>query len=269
VKAQAGPCPFLSDPFLPEQRIDQACSDALVAVDLMPQEPAPIRIDRFVEKHFGITIQYDDLQTRFGEGVMGACRFNRDGTVAEIIVEVTLGEDDSKIAGKRVRSTMAHEGGHGLFHGNLFAEVFRAEDDLKSGLVKVDRCAGVTSDGFACRTIGEGGGGRRYDWWEVQANKAIGALLLPRRLVDPFVREIMATPLPRLAWTGKRPAWALKDVAGMVAAGGDWRLRRSARGPDRGAPVWVLWAAGRRRRSQRLGARQVRAALRRGRLVPT
>jgi hypothetical protein len=40
---------------------------------------------------------------------------------------------------------------------------------------------------------------------------------LPRMLVDPFVREIMAIPLPKLAWTGKRPDWDLQDVAGMVA----------------------------------------------------
>lgn len=217
MRVQADPCPFLSDPFLPEQRIEQACSTALVAAGLMPPEPAPVRIDRFVEKHFGITIQYADLQNRFGEGVMGACRFNRDGTVAEIFVEVTLGEDDSKIAGKRVRSTMAHEGGHGLFHGHLFAEVFRAEDDLKRGLVKVDRCTGVTSDGFACRKIGEGGGGRRYDWWEVQANRAMAALLLPRNLVDPFVREIMASPMPKLAGSGKRAVLSVTDVACMVA----------------------------------------------------
>jgi hypothetical protein len=45
----------------------------------------------------------------------------------------------------------------------------------------------------------------------------MAALLLPRKLVDPFVREIMSVPLPKLAWTGKRPDWQLKDVAGMVA----------------------------------------------------
>lgn len=217
MKGQAAPCPFLSDPFLPEQRIERTCSDALVAAGLMPPEPAPVRIDRFIEKHFDITIRYADLQSRFGEGVMGTCRFRRDGAVAEIIVEITLAEDDSKIASKRVRSTMAHEGGHGLFHGPLFSEMFRAEEDLKSGLVKVDRCTGVTSDGFACRRIGEGGGGRRYDWWEVQANRAMSALLLPRRLVDPFVREIIATPSPRSPWTGNRTVIPLQDVAVMVA----------------------------------------------------
>ena len=93
--------------------------------------------------------------------------------------------------------------------------MFQAEDDGK--LVNVGRCEGVTTDGFACRTIGQGGGGRRYDWWEVQANKAMAALLLPRRLVDPYVREIMAIQLPKIAWTGKRPDWELRDVAGMVA----------------------------------------------------
>lgn len=218
MNAETEPCPFISKPFFHETKIERDCAKALVAHGLMPAEPSPVRIDRFIEKQFGLAIQYKDLQSRFGTGVMGACRFNRDGTVAEILVEVTLEEDESKIASKRVRSTLAHEGGHGLFHGPLFVEMFQAEEDLRRGLVKVDRCLGVTTDGFACRGLGDqGASGRRYDWWEVQANMAMAALLLPRRLVDPFVRDIMSVPLPKLAWTGKRPDWQLKDVAGMVA----------------------------------------------------
>ena len=208
-------CPFLSEPFFHENKIERICTEALVEHELMPDEPSPIRIDRFIEKQFDLAIEYDDLQKRFDRGVMGACKFNRDGSVARIFVDISLEEDESRLGEKRFRSTSAHEGGHGLLHGPLFAEMFQAEDDGK--LVNVGRCEGVTTDGFACRTIGQGGGGRRYDWWEVQANKAMAALLLPRRLVDPYVREIMAIQLPKIAWPGKRPDWELRDVAGMVA----------------------------------------------------
>lgn len=214
------PCPFLSKPFLHEKQIERICVDALSAQDLMPEEPGPVRIDRFIEKQFGIEIEYCDLQGRFGEGVMGACRFRRDGQVGQILVDVALEEDESKLGEKRVRSTMAHEAGHGLFHGPLFLERFEAEDEAaRFQLDKVAGDTGVMMDGFACRGLGSQrtGGGRRYDWWEVQANKAMASLLLPRQLVDPYVREIMAIPLPKLAWTGKRPDWGLKDVAGMIA----------------------------------------------------
>jgi hypothetical protein len=215
---EATPCPFLSKPFFPEARIERICTEALEAEGLMPTEPEAIRIDRFIEKRFAITIGYDDLQCRFGKGVMGACGFDRDGRVSEILLEITLEEEGSKLAGKRVRSTAAHEGGHGLLHGALFAERYAAEEQMKQGIVKVDECAGVMHNGFACRNLGDAApNGRRFDWWEVQANMAMAALLLPRKLVDPFVREIMSDPLPKHAWTGKRPDWQLKDVSGMVA----------------------------------------------------
>lgn len=215
MKDDSNLCPFLSKPFHHENKIERICTEALEDHGLMPGEPAPIRIDRFIEKHFDLAIEYEDVQKRFGEGTMGACKFNRDGSVARILVDISLEEEESRLGEKRFRSTAAHEGGHGLLHGPLFVERFQAEQDGK--LVKVDRCPGVAADGFACRRIGQGGAGRRYDWWEVQANKAMASLLLPRKLVDPYVREIMAVPLPKMAWTGKRPDWDLKDVAGMVA----------------------------------------------------
>lgn len=212
------PCPFLSRPYFLENQVEKICVGALEAEDLMPAVPEPIRIERFIEKRFGITIGYEDLQRRFAPGVMGACSFDRDGKVDSILIEITLEEDDSKIAGKRVRSTAAHEGGHGLLHGPLFAERYAAEEQIKHGLVKVDECAGIGSNGFTCFKIGENStSGRRYEWWEFQANMAMAALLLPRKLVDPLVNEIMSKPLPKNSWSGKHPKWELRDVAGIVA----------------------------------------------------
>lgn len=212
-------CPFTKKVFIPEARIEQVCSHVLVAMGLMPEEPSPIRIDRFIEKHFGIDIEYGDLHSRFGSGVMGACRFDRDGEVSEVIVEVTLEADESKTGQRRVRSTMAHEAGHGLFHGSLFAEKFQVEEELKrNGLVPVDNPIGITRDGFACRGLGDRQSNvDRYDWWEVQANKAMSSLLLPRQLVDPYVRLVAATAYPPLPWGGRGIIPTLTEVAGAVA----------------------------------------------------
>lgn len=213
------PCPFLSKPFFHEKQIERTCIDALKIQGLMPEEPGPIRVDRFIEKQFGIEIDYEDLQGRFGEGVMGACRFQTNGEVAQILVDAALEEDQSPLGEKRIRSTLAHEAGHGLLHGSLFMEKFEAEKESRLSPQIPSTSSGIISDGFACRGLGQtgSGSGRRFEWWEVQANKAMASLLLPRQLVDPYVREIMSIPLPKFPWMDKSPDWELEDVAKKVA----------------------------------------------------
>lgn len=200
-------CPFIRKVFIPEPRIERKCSDALRSTGLMPDEPAPIRIDRFAEKHFGIGIEYDDLST-YGQGVMGACRFKRDGTVFRILVDAELAEQDSKLAEKVVRSTIAHESGHGLFHGELFSEKFQAEAEIKAaGFFEPSRRDGLLPDGFACRGLDAPiKAGNRFDWWEVQANMAMAALLLPMNLVSQHLDQIMKPLVP-----------SLNEVCGLVA----------------------------------------------------
>jgi hypothetical protein len=208
-------CPFIRKIFIPEPRIERNCGDALRSVGLMPDEPTPIRIDRFAEKHFGIEIEYEDLST-FGPGVMGACRFKRDGSVSRILVEAKLAEQDSKLAEKVVRSTIAHEAGHGLFHGELFAERFQAEAEMKAaGFFEPSRRDGLLPDGFACRGLDAPNKAfNRFDWWEVQANMAMAALLLPMNLVSQHLDLVMK---PLRTYEGAHIIPSLKDVCGMVA----------------------------------------------------
>ena len=185
-------CPFPRKIFIPEKRIERACSEALESVDLMPAEAEPIRIDRFIEKFFGTDILYEELEERFEDGVMGACRFARDGSVAAIFVDRSLGEDETQLGVRRERSTLAHEAGHGIFHGELFAEKLQAEEEIaRNGLADTVYRQGVFSEGFACRGLGEPGSGNSKQWWEIQANMAMAALLLPRSLVDPLLRDIV------------------------------------------------------------------------------
>lgn len=209
-------CPFSRKVFIPDGRIERICGDALRSANLLPDKPSAIRIDRFIEKYFGIEIEYDDLSARFGEGVMGACRFKRDGSVAQILVEQTLAEEDSKLAEKVVRSTMAHEAGHGLLHGDLFAEKFQADAEIESsGIVGRQKREGLLPDGFACRGLGGSAqAANRYDWWEVQANRAMAALLLPKSLVSQFLDSIM---FPLQSVGGRTIIPDFKDVRSMVA----------------------------------------------------
>src|SRR5215469_15380187 len=57
--------------------IDEICLEALKLQSLLPSSPAPIRIERFVEKQFKTALIYEDL----GAGNLGCTVFNSSGAV--------------------------------------------------------------------------------------------------------------------------------------------------------------------------------------------
>jgi len=167
--------PFAEAPYFEKSEIEAICLDELTKVNLLPKQPEPIRIDRFIEKRFAVTPSYEDLT----DGVLGMTKFGSRG-VQEIIVAKHLEDEGSVAAERRIRSTLAHEAGHGLLHAHLFV-LGQATQPL----------FGDHSDPNApkvlCRDVPIGGiSTSRYDgqWWEFQANRAIGALLMPKPLVD-------------------------------------------------------------------------------------
>jgi hypothetical protein len=182
VRAKSGP--FQQRPHFSTREIEEMCSGALRGVDLFPTEPEPVRIERFVEKHFRVVPQYDDLP----KGVLGFTQFGPAGVGAIVVSKTFEHADAPRYVERRLRTTLAHEAGHGLMHAYLFA---LGEKPL--GLFDDDDS---TTPSIMCRDVhGAGAPGRGYDgrWWEYQANRAIGALLLPRPLAraaaTPFLRE--------------------------------------------------------------------------------
>jgi len=160
--------PFTERPFYKDDEIERMCREELQRVDLYPSEPQPIRIDRFIEKRFRITHEYEDLPS----GILGYTRFGKEGVQA-IVVERTL-DDNSMVNERRVRTTLAHEAGHGLLHSHLF--VLTGQSSLfPEGQSQSPR--------VMCREQ-NATGSKNYsgEWWEYQANRAIGSLLLPRVL---------------------------------------------------------------------------------------
>ena len=177
LKVQSGP--FVDRPYFKDGEIESACEDELVKAALLPSGPEPIRIERFIEKRFGVTPSYEDL----GESILGLTRFNSAG-VAEIVVAEALDSENNVVSERRIRTTLAHEAGHALFHTHLFVLAPREPlfgDATDPGRPKV-----------LCRDEGVGSGsGYKGEWWEYQANCAIGGLLLPARLtlqaLQPYV----------------------------------------------------------------------------------
>jgi len=176
VRARKGP--FIARPYYTDQEIENICQDELQAHNLMPERPSAIRIDRFIEKKFDVVHSYEVL----GDGVLGLTQFGRTG-VSAIIVSRSLEEDGTQAAEGRVRSTLAHEAGHGLLHAHLF--VLQDQQPL----------FGDSSDPsgpkILCRNEIEKGIEHSYsgEWWEYHANKAIGALLMPAKLVEIALRD--------------------------------------------------------------------------------
>jgi hypothetical protein len=170
--------PFTERPYYTNEEIERTCSDELRAVGLFPAAPEPIRIDRFVEKRFGVSHDYEDLP----QGVLGYTRFGKQG-VQGIMVARSL-DDNSEVSERRIRSTLAHEVGHGLLHAHLFVL------NGQSALFPEGKAA---KPRVLCRDERDASNptGYRGEWWEYQANRAIGALLLPRPLVMKAVGEFL------------------------------------------------------------------------------
>lgn len=175
--------PFREANYYSDEEIESLCLDELRSVGLLPDKPGLTRIERFVEKRFHVTPQYEDLE----EGVLGLTVFGARGVEA-VVVARALEEEENKVAERRIRSTIAHEAGHGLLHAHYFAlgqttrPLFGDFSDPRRPKVL---CRGVADSG-AMQRVGYDG-----KWWEFQANRVMRSLLLPRPLVqqalEPFL----------------------------------------------------------------------------------
>jgi hypothetical protein len=173
--------PVSTRPHFKPSEIDRICVEELRKEGLYPDSPEAIRIDRFVEKRFGVVPQYADLP----EGVLGFTQFTKSGVDA-IVVSVALDAEKSRVAERRVRTTLAHEAGHGLLHAYLFA--------LEETPLHLFDSDSRSDHQILCRDVqGEERKGRVYDgrWWEFQANRAMGGLLCPRALVQGALKPFL------------------------------------------------------------------------------
>lgn len=174
--------PSSKQPYFTASQIDQICGDELRKEGLFPTSAEPIRIERFIEKRFKVSPQYEDLP----DGVLGFTRFGKNGVKA-IVISAALDAEGGKIAERRVRTTLAHEAGHGLLHAHLFAL-----DEIPLHLFDKDSHSG---DQILCRDVQDDEKkSRGYDgrWWEFQANRAMGSLLCPRELVQQAMKPVLS-----------------------------------------------------------------------------
>lgn len=169
-------------PYYSSDQIEEICSHELRSVGLLPDEPAAIRIDRFLEKRFGITHEYETLPHE----VLGYTRFGINGAEA-VVVNRHLEESASVSAQRRARTTLAHEAGHIILH----TELLRPSQDVQ---LKLFGEAKSTDSSTICRGDFEAtlrAGAYTGDWKEYQANMVIGPILLPRKLVAQALENLL------------------------------------------------------------------------------
>jgi hypothetical protein len=205
--------PFVEQPFYEPAEIESICLEELQKHNLYPASPSPIRIDRFIEKRFGIVPTYQDLPS----GLLGFTRFGPKG-VEEIVVAKALDDEGTQSAERRLRTTLAHEGGHGLLHAHLFVLGSRPDSLFGDAL-------GTDAPKILCREGGVPGVERvpmkkpPYRWWEFQANLAMGALLLPKQLVAKALESYLI--LQGIFKQPSLPGESREDAVRLLAAAFD------------------------------------------------
>jgi hypothetical protein len=195
IRATSGPFP--TRPFYEDKDIERICEDELRLVNLLPPEPAPVRIDRFIEKRFRVIPEARDLPP----GVLGYTTFTASG-VKEIVIAASLELDDNTTNQRRARTTFAHEAGHGLLHAHLFATTTHQQQ--LTGATSTNPQVMCRNEVLDRETAYDG------RWWEFQANQAMGALLLPQRLIHiaiaPFLTAEGQLGLTSLLAANREPA---------------------------------------------------------------
>lgn len=146
--------------------IDAIMEDELRRSGIARIGDGAVDVDAFIENYLRITPEFVALP----RGVQGATDFFPSGSV-KMRISATLAERaDSDGAGAEhlMRTTLAHEVSHVLLHRVLFLQ--QSESLFGDQASRQELCRDI-------RPIGPGYTG---EWWEWQANRGMGALLLPR-----------------------------------------------------------------------------------------
>jgi Zn-dependent peptidase ImmA (M78 family) len=182
------------------EEIEHLTEDELRNHDLLPSTPSPINIDLYVEQRF-VTPRYDDLKPT----LLGYTDFGPNGPV-DIVINTSLASDTSTVAKRRVRTTIAHEGGHALLHTILHIDTGQTtllvtEQEAPRIMCKEEDLKRTAYDG---------------KWWEYQANLAMSSLLLPKQLtltaLEPYLTITKLGVRTLDERNVERAAHALSDV---------------------------------------------------------
>jgi Zn-dependent peptidase ImmA (M78 family) len=188
------PGPFLKSEFIPDKRIQRLALEALQETKLLPATPKPIAVDKFCDRKWGVPEDYEKL----APDVMGYAAFTCNG-FDRIVINSLLDDDQSPTGKIRIRSTTAHEIGHAVLHTKLFIEkiLFDREQALLFGAME-RQASPNAQPRIVCREMGIFAEKRQSPWWEIQANRFMAAMLMPKPLFLQVVEPTFQTCSPEM-----------------------------------------------------------------------
>lgn len=174
-------------PFLSDEQIERRMADRLHRAGMMPTLAEPVLdLEAFVEHRNGLGASLDDFAP-LPSDVMGVVTFlpgQRD--------HMEINRDLSELAEKdittraRCRSTIAHESSHIVLHRDILMPCTSLQlfslDDEPAGYIQT-----CLKQDFGWR----GSASREEDYLEIQANKGMAALLLPRPVFYPIAQAAL------------------------------------------------------------------------------
>lgn len=194
-------------PYLSSKDIEDRVESRLLSSSMMPTPSKPILdLPLFVE--MGLKANLDDF-CPLPSDVMGEVIFqpnykdqvniNRD-----LSEQAESDSDSAAIARARLRSTIAHEAGHIILHREILMPAFDQgtlelfDSDEPTSSAYAYRCLksdfASLSQGRARRPSMNAQGdfaSRDIDHMEIQANKAMSALLLPRNIFSTMATDLL------------------------------------------------------------------------------
>jgi IrrE N-terminal-like domain len=195
--------------------IEQIATEQLRRAELMPTLNQPVTdVERLIEVHLRAEL---DLYAQLPGGVLGLTEFPARGApkvqIDSALTEARDAEDAPAGVVGRWRATLAHEAAHIFLHRYLF-------DPDMAQLAGHNGVANPSEGGLMrclhrdiSPTVAEWKSVRRRpDWREVQANRAMAALLMPRR----FFRRLALREIRELG-LGSPPV-AAHDTERLTAA---------------------------------------------------
>jgi hypothetical protein len=165
--------------------IEQMAAEQLRRAGLMPTVQEPIvALERLIEGHLGADL---DLYADLPPDVLGLTEFPIGG-VPKVHINAALTEaGDEGDAGAGVvgrwRATLAHEASHIYLHRYLFdPEMASVSRGGPRSAVAGDEAVQCLHRDITAQAIDVAAARQRPDWREVQANRGMAALLMPRRV---------------------------------------------------------------------------------------
>jgi hypothetical protein len=196
-----------------DAEIETIALDELTKANLLPAADATdlsINIERFLERHLKVRL---DRHADLPADVLGVTHFERTRPPrVEINRDLTGSalDDDDPAPGMvgRWRATLAHEAAHVLLHRILFDV-----DDMQRGLFREQSPTRV--GGNLMRCLKRDLTFRRVsDWREIQANRGMAALLMPRTLFIAAARVVLDVAGGAVTAGSPKHAALVQDLAG-------------------------------------------------------